>query len=82
MTAILTALAAKALPYVALVFAIIAGALGWRRSIRREVKRETALEAAERYAKTRKAMDDEDARIPDDPGVLRDWLQHRDPGTK
>lgn len=38
-------------------------------------RQETALEAAERYAKTRKAMDE--VVTGDDPAVLRDWLRAR-----
>lgn len=44
---------------------------------RREGKQESALEAAERYAKTRKDMDDAAEHIGDDPVVLRDWLRAR-----
>lgn len=38
-------------------------------------RQETALEAAERYAKTRKAMDE--VVTGDDPAVLRDFLHAR-----
>ena len=48
-----------------------------KRQARREVKRETALEAAERYAKTRKDMDDAQADIGDDPAAARRWLSER-----
>ena len=48
---------------------------------KREQRQQTALEAAEAYAKTRKAIDN--AEIPsDDPAVLRDWLRSRDSGVK
>lgn len=47
-----------------------------KRQARREVKRETALEAAERQAATRKRMDEADTGN-DDPAVLRDWLRER-----
>lgn len=43
---------------------------------KRDARRETALEAAERYAKTRERMDDADTGT-DDPAVLRDWLRER-----
>lgn len=43
---------------------------------KRETRRETALEAAERYAKTRRKIDDADTGT-DDPSVLRDWLRER-----
>lgn len=43
---------------------------------KREARRETALEAAERYAKTRRKIDDADTGT-DDPALLRDWLRER-----
>jgi len=43
---------------------------------KRDSRRETALEAAERYAKTRKRMDDVETGT-DDPALLRDWLRER-----
>lgn len=43
---------------------------------KREARRETALEAAERYAKTRRKIDDADTGI-DDAAILRDWLRER-----
>lgn len=44
---------------------------------RKDKRRETALEAAERMAKTRKRMDDAEASMGDDPAVLRDSLRER-----
>lgn len=44
---------------------------------RRSARRETALEAAERYAKTRKDMDDAEAAMGDDPNSARRWLSER-----
>jgi hypothetical protein len=49
---------------------------------RRQAKAETALQAAEAYAKKRKDMDDADADLSDDPAVLREWLRARDPGQR
>lgn len=43
---------------------------------KREARRETALEAAERYAKTRKRMDDADT-LGNDPDAARRWLHER-----
>jgi len=43
---------------------------------KREARREAALEAAERYAKTRRKIDDADTGT-DDPALLRDWLRER-----
>lgn len=79
-----------------MIWAIIPGpikrALAWlavafgafwaiRVTAKREARTEAALEAANDYAKTRKAIDHAD--IPsDDPAVLRDWLRSRDPGVK
>ena len=63
---------------VALVLAVLA--VFWRG--RASAKQQTALEAAEAYAKTRKGMDDADAEISDDPHVLRSALSVRPPDTK
>ena len=63
---------ARALAWLAGILAVLGGAF-W--AGRRNGKQETALEAAERYAKTRKVIDDEKAS--DDPGALRDWLRER-----
>lgn len=43
---------------------------------KREQRAETALEAAERYAKTLEKMDAVDTGN-DDPAVLREWLRER-----
>ncbi len=63
----------------ALAWVLAAGValIGLRFAFRREVKRETALEAAERYAKTRKDIDDATDTLGDDPAVLREWLRER-----
>ena len=79
MTALLLA---KLAPFIIGALGILAGFLGLRRSIRKDARQETALEAAERYAKQRKAIDDEDANSSDDPAILRELLRHRDPGTR
>lgn len=60
----------------AALFTLILGVF----AIRRDARRETALESAERYTETRKRMDDADQSLADDPAVLRDFL--RDRGTK
>jgi len=59
-------------------------AYGWRkqRAGAQQARREAALEAAERYAATRKAMDHEESVFTGDVGVLREWLRDRDPATK
>ena len=44
---------------------------------RKDKRRETALEAAEREAKTMKRMDDAEETTPSDPDILRDWLRER-----
>ena len=72
-------------PYIIAGLAALGGALGlrWlRRDAARDARRETALDAAERMARTRKRMDDAEAAFGDDPAVLRDSLRKRDPGTK
>jgi hypothetical protein len=50
--------------------------LGGKRSGAVATKNKTALEAAEKYAKTRKDMDDAQTGN-DDPAVLADWLRER-----
>ena len=79
MTALLLA---KAAPYIAALVALIAAILGLRSGIRKDAKREADLKSAERYAKQRKAIDDEDANSSDDPAILRELLKHRDPGKR
>ncbi len=69
-----------------IAIAVVIGALaatwfGGRKSGKTDANNKTALQAAEKYAKTRKAIDD--AEVPhDDPAALRDWLRARDPGLK
>ena len=63
---------------VAVLLALLA--VWWRG--RSSAKRQTALEAAEAYANTRKGMDKADAEISDDPHVLRSALSVRPPDTK
>jgi len=68
------------LSIIGVIFAAIA-ALGFskwtgKRAARKEAKAETALEAAERQAATRKRMDEADTGN-DDPRLLRDWLKER-----
>ncbi len=79
MTALLLA---KAAPYIAALVAMIVALLGLRHGVRKTAKMETALQAAERYAKQRKAIDDADANSSDDPAILRELLKHRDPGKR
>jgi hypothetical protein len=43
---------------------------------KRQARQETALQAAERYAKTRRKIDDAETGT-DDPALLRDWLRER-----
>lgn len=64
-------------PYIAGLAALLAGAFGLYRKGRKDVRRETALEAAERQAKTRKRMDQADETTPSDPAVLREWMRER-----
>ena len=47
-----------------------------RAGAKREARAETALEAAERYAKTRKAIDDAET-VGNVPAILRDCLSER-----
>ena len=79
MTALLLA---KAAPYIAALVALIAALIGLRHGVRKTAKMETALQAAERYAKQRKAIDDADSHSSDDPAILRELLKHRGPDTR
>ena len=44
---------------------------------KRNARQQAAIDAAEAYAKTRKAIDNEVAHLGDDPNILRDWLRER-----
>ena len=57
--------------------ALALAALGIYRRGKRGARQETALEAAEREAKTMKRMDDAEETTPSDPDILRDWLRER-----
>lgn len=82
LTDTLAKLAMQALAVAGLIIGAIIYGIGQRRRGRKEAKAETALEAAERYAKQRKAMDDAEAAMGDDPAVLRDSLRARSKDTK
>lgn len=49
---------------------------------RADARAKRKVQDLQSYADTRKAIDDADASISHDPGVLRDWLRARDPNTK
>jgi hypothetical protein len=53
------------------------GAWLLRFDAKRDQRRNTALQAAEAYAKTRKDMDNAEADLGSDPAVLREWLRER-----
>ena len=62
---------------VAWLAAAIAGlGLAWMAG-KRDARQQTALEAAEAYAKTRKDMDDA-PEFGNDPDAARRWLRERD----
>ncbi len=82
LTATLAKLALQAFAFAALIIGAVVYGIGQRRRGRKEAKAETALEAAERYAKQRKAMDDAEAAMGDDPAVLRDSLRVRSKDAK
>ena len=44
---------------------------------KRNARQQAAIDAAEAYAKTRKAIDNEVAHLGDDPDILRSWLHER-----
>ena len=78
---ILSALA-QFVPWVIAGLAVLGFGVARKRAGKKEARMETALEAAERYAKQRKAMDDAEAAMGDDPAVLRDRLRNRPEDTK
>lgn len=78
---ILSALA-QFVPWIIAGLAVLGFGVARKRAGKREARMETALEAAERYAKQRKAMDDAEAAMGDDPAVLRDSLRNRSKDTK
>jgi len=82
LSATLAKLALQAFAFAALIIGAVVYGIGQRRRGRKEAKAETALEAAERYAKQRKAMDDAEAAMGDDPAVLAEWLRNRSKDTK
>lgn len=77
LTATLAKLALQVFAFAALIIGAVVYGIGQRRQGRKEAKAETALEAAERYAKQRKAMDDAEAAMGDDPDAARRWLRER-----
>ena len=77
LSATLAKLALQAFAFAALIIGAVVYGIGQRRRGRKEAKAETALEAAERYAKQRKAMDDAEAAMGDDPDAARRWLRER-----
>ena len=63
---------------IAAALAAIVGLAAWAyRKGRKEARQETALEAAERYAKTRKEIDNAEDDVGDDPDAARRWLRER-----
>ena len=46
-------------------------------AVKRNARQQAAIDAAEAYAKTRKAIDNEVAHLGDDPNTLRAWLRER-----
>lgn len=74
----MTALLADLWPYLAGLGALLLTVLGIYRRGRVDQRRETALEAAERAAKTRERMDDAEAAFGDDPAAARRLMHERD----
>lgn len=77
MNSVLGLLFSKAGAWLAGMVALVLAVLGVYAKGKRAARQETALEAAERMAKTRKRMDDAETDTGDDPAVLRDWLRDR-----
>jgi len=69
------------LGYIVAALGLVAGVLGYgavqRGKGKRDAKSDTALHAAERYAKQRKDMDDAENTVGDDPAAARRWLRER-----
>jgi hypothetical protein len=66
------------------IVAAVTKAVAWlfgawllRLDAKRDQRRNTALQAAEAYAKKRKDMDNAEADLGGEPAVLRDWLRER-----
>lgn len=78
---ILSALA-QFVPWIIAGLAVLGFGVARKQAGKKEACMETALEAAERYAKQRKAMDDAEAAMGDDPAVLRDSLRARPEDAK
>ncbi len=64
----------KALAWAGAAFVIIGGA--WLAG-RRDAKQAAKSQSLKDYQATRKEMDDAEADLGSDPGVIRDWLRER-----
>lgn len=73
----MTALGIALIKALAGLLVIIAGLAWFRRDATKDANNKTALAAAEKYAKTRKAIDDAENIVGDDPDLARRWLSER-----
>ena len=77
MSAILAAMLAKALPWLAGLAALIAGAAGVFFAGKRTAKSEARADRAEASLETRKRIDEATANAPTDPDAARAALRER-----
>jgi hypothetical protein len=57
-------------------------ALGLYGKGRADARQKAKMQAQKTYINKRKAMDNADADLPDDTGILRDWMRARDPDKR
>ena len=56
----------------------VLAALGFHTKATIDARQRAKIRAQRAYIEKRKRMDNADDNLPDDVGVLRSWLQHRD----
>jgi len=73
----ITALLGEFWPWIIGALGVIGGIFAIRRDAKQDVRRQTALDAAEAQAKTRERIDHANDGVDSDPGALREWLRIR-----
>lgn len=77
LTDTLAKLALQAFAFAVLIIGAVVYGIGQRRRGRKEAKAEHRAEVDAQYRNQRKAMDDEEAAMGDDPDAARRWLRER-----